>query len=71
MKKLKECETTHQKQGGKNGSRKMSPTEVGKIIKMRAQSVRLGLQQGKFLFRSGNTKTGWQMDIQYNSVKGL
>ena len=50
---------------------KMSPTEVGKIIKMRAQSVRLGLQQGKFPFRSGNTKTGWQVDIQYNSVKGL
>ncbi len=50
---------------------KMSPTEVGKIIKMRAQSVRLGLQQGKFPFRSGNTKTGRKMDIQYNSIKGL
>ena len=28
----------------------MSPAEAGKIIKMRAQSIRLGLQQGRFPF---------------------
>lgn len=29
---------------------KMSPEETGRLIKMRAQSVRLGLQQGRFPF---------------------
>lgn len=47
---------------------KMSPTEVGKIIKMRAQSVRLGLQQGKFPFRSGNTKTGRKMVETFSKI---
>lgn len=28
----------------------LSPEETGKLIRMRAQSVRLGLQQGRFPF---------------------
>lgn len=28
----------------------LSPEETGKVIRMRAQSVRLGLQQGRFPF---------------------
>ena len=48
----------------------MSPTEVGKLIKMRPQYVRLGLQQGWFPFGTAVQKTNgrWTYNIIASKV---
>ena len=49
---------------------KMSPEETGKIIKMRAQSVRLGLQQQRFPFGTAVQKPNgrWTYNIIASKV---
>ena len=47
---------------------KMSPEETGKIIKMRAQSVRLGLQQQRFPFGTAVQKPNGRWT--YNIIEG-
>ena len=48
----------------------ISPAEAGKIIKMRAQSVRLGLQQGRFSFGTAIQKPNgrWTYNIIESKV---
>lgn len=45
----------------------MSPEETGRLIKMRAQSVRLGLQQGRFPFGTAVQKPDGRWT--YNIIK--
>lgn len=50
--------------------KKLSPEETGKIIKMRAQSVRLGLQQQRFPFGTAIQKPNgrWTYNIIASKV---
>ncbi len=50
--------------------KKMSPEEVGKLIKMRPQSVRLGLQQQRFPFGTAVQKPNgkWTYNIIASKV---
>lgn len=49
------------------GVKKLTPEETGRIICMRPQAIRIGLQQQRFPFRNSSTKAKWKMDLQYNS----
>ena len=48
----------------------ISPAEAGKIIKMRPQSIRLGLQQGRFPFGTAIQKPNgrWTYNIIESKV---
>lgn len=49
---------------------KLSPAQTGKIIRMRAQAIRLGLQQGRFPFGTAVQKPDgrWTYNIIASKV---